>query len=74
MGARVSMCVCVCVCVCASVCVQLSGFEERQQHKLTSASENKPEGYLVDRWLYFSDTDYIALEDETNELHGHVCI
>jgi hypothetical protein len=29
------------------VCVQLSGFEEGQQHELTSASENVPEGYLV---------------------------
>jgi len=40
--------------VCVCVCVWLSGFEEGQQHELTSASENVPEGYLVGGFTFLT--------------------
>jgi hypothetical protein len=36
------------------VYVQLSGFDEGQQHELTSASENVPEGYLVGGFTFMT--------------------
>jgi len=40
--------------MCTCVCVQLSGFQEGQQHELTSASENVPEGYLVGGFTFLT--------------------
>jgi hypothetical protein len=37
--------------MCTCVCVQ---FEEGQQHELTSASENVPEGYLAGGFIFLT--------------------